>query len=126
MIFKLYLATIIMFYIALFVSVAILSKELKRNGLKMPKSSLIMRVKNWSSTIFISFIPVVNVILAMYFFLGMDEIYDKLKSKCITDDTEKFNTVSNENKRKMCIRAIESGVCPNACERCAWQEDTYK
>ena len=27
---------------------------------------------------------------------------------------------SNELKREMCSRSIQSGVCPKACEICAW------
>lgn len=27
---------------------------------------------------------------------------------------------SDEAKREMCSRAIQSGVCPKACEICAW------
>ena len=27
---------------------------------------------------------------------------------------------SNELKREMCGRSIQSGVCPEACEICAW------
>ena len=27
---------------------------------------------------------------------------------------------SNELKREMCGRAIQSGVCPESCETCAW------
>lgn len=30
---------------------------------------------------------------------------------------------SNELKRRMCKSCIESGVCPKACEICAW--DTF-
>lgn len=28
--------------------------------------------------------------------------------------------VSNEIKREMCRKAIQSGVCPRSCETCAW------
>ena len=27
---------------------------------------------------------------------------------------------SNELKKEMCGRAIQSGVCPESCETCAW------
>ena len=27
---------------------------------------------------------------------------------------------SDEIKREMCKRAVQSGVCPHACEKCAW------
>ena len=26
------------------------------------------------------------------------------------------------DKSVMCRRAVESGVCPNCCEKCAWSE----
>lgn len=28
--------------------------------------------------------------------------------------------ISDEAKREMCKRAINSGVCPRACDICAW------
>ena len=28
--------------------------------------------------------------------------------------------VSDENKREMCRRALQSGVCPHDCDICAW------
>jgi hypothetical protein len=28
--------------------------------------------------------------------------------------------VSDENKREMCRRALQSGVCPHTCDICAW------
>lgn len=27
---------------------------------------------------------------------------------------------------EMCQRAVSSGVCPNACEICAWNNEVYK
>lgn len=30
--------------------------------------------------------------------------------------------LSKEQKAEMCRQACISGVCPNACERCAWGE----
>ena len=27
---------------------------------------------------------------------------------------------SNELKREMCNRSIQSGICPESCENCAW------
>ena len=27
---------------------------------------------------------------------------------------------SNELKREMCNRSIQSGICPESCETCAW------
>lgn len=29
-----------------------------------------------------------------------------------------------KSKQEMCLRAVASGVCPNACEICAW--NTYQ
>ena len=31
---------------------------------------------------------------------------------------------SNELKKEMCGRAIQSGVCPESCETCAWNVKT--
>ena len=44
------------------------------------------------------------------------KILEKLglkKSKVIKE-------VSDESKRDMCGKAIQSGVCPHACDICAW------
>lgn len=35
-------------------------------------------------------------------------------------DKQDKKSANNEAKREMCRRAIQSGVCPNACDRCAW------
>lgn len=35
-------------------------------------------------------------------------------------DKQDEKRVSDEAKREMCRRAMQSGVCPHACERCAW------
>ena len=33
---------------------------------------------------------------------------------------KKIQENSDEAKRKMCERAVQSGVCPHACDICAW------
>lgn len=30
------------------------------------------------------------------------------------------------DKSEMCWRAVSSGVCPNACEKCAWNTEIYR
>ena len=32
----------------------------------------------------------------------------------------KVKQKSNWNKKEMCKKSIQSGVCPRACEDCAW------
>lgn len=36
------------------------------------------------------------------------------------NDTEGKKRQSDEAKREMCRKAINGGVCPQACEICAW------
>lgn len=49
-------------------------------------------------------------------------IFEKIvvwfKSLFINEKNVKEN--SDEVKRKMCERAVQSGVCPHACDICAW------
>ena len=33
---------------------------------------------------------------------------------------EKAKENSDELKREMCNKAVQSGVCPHDCDRCAW------
>ena len=33
---------------------------------------------------------------------------------------EEAKEISNEIKREMCKRALQSNVCPHDCDRCAW------
>lgn len=40
------------------------------------------------------------------------------KSLFINEKKAKEN--SDEAKRKMCARAVQSGVCPHTCDICAW------
>ena len=40
------------------------------------------------------------------------------KSLFINEKKAKEN--SDEAKREMCKRAVQSGVCPHACDICAW------
>lgn len=41
-----------------------------------------------------------------------------LKSLFINEKKAKEN--SDEANRKMCERAVQSGVCPHTCDICAW------
>ena len=40
--------------------------------------------------------------------------------KSLFIDEKKAKENSDEVKRKMCEGAVQSGVCPHACEICAW------
>lgn len=44
----------------------------------------------------------------------------KLILKIFFKADEPTRKVSDEAKREMCGRAIQSGVCPHSCESCAW------
>lgn len=49
-------------------------------------------------------------------------IFEKIvvwfKSLFINEEKAKKN--SDEAKREMCNRAVQSGVCPHTCNICAW------
>lgn len=47
-----------------------------------------------------------------------EKIVDWFKSLFINEKKAKEN--SDETKRKMCERAVQSGVCPHTCDICAW------
>ena len=40
--------------------------------------------------------------------------------KSLFINKEKAEENSDEAKRKMCKRAVQSGVCPHTCDICAW------
>lgn len=52
----------------------------------------------------------------------MNNLFEKIicwfKSLFIGKEEAKEN--SDEIKREMCKRALQSGVCPYDCDRCAW------
>lgn len=33
---------------------------------------------------------------------------------------KKETEISDEAKNEMCLRSLQSGVCPHDCDRCAW------
>lgn len=41
---------------------------------------------------------------------------------------EKFGVVvkTEVDKKEMCRRAVDSGVCPKNCENCAWNRRSYE
>lgn len=41
-------------------------------------------------------------------------------NRIIKKDSETEKRRSDEMKREMCRRAIQSNVCPNTCKICAW------
>ena len=41
-----------------------------------------------------------------------------IKSIFISEEKRKEN--SNELKKEMCKKSLQSGVCPKDCDRCAW------
>ena len=47
-----------------------------------------------------------------------EKIMHWLKSLFVSKEKEREN--SDEIKREMCSRALQSGVCPHACDICAW------
>ena len=49
-------------------------------------------------------------------------IFEKIVGwfKSLFISKEKAEKNSNETKREMCKRAVQSGVCPHTCDICAW------
>ncbi len=49
-------------------------------------------------------------------------IFEKIVAwfKSLFISKEKAKENSDEAKRKMCERAVQSGVCPHTCDICAW------
>lgn len=47
-----------------------------------------------------------------------EKIVDWFKSLFINEKKAKEN--SDEIKREMCKKALQSGVCPHTCDICAW------
>ena len=92
MLLKTYLVTIGIFWIALLIINKIIKIQLKRDGLyermkELNKAeSLIDHVKNVSGCVILSIVPVINIIMAGYMFIGIDAIYIKVKEKCLPED----------------------------------------
>jgi hypothetical protein len=40
--------------------------------------------------------------------------------KSLLINEEEAKEISDEIKREMCKRALQSNVCPHDCDRCAW------
>ncbi len=47
-----------------------------------------------------------------------EKIVNWFKSLFASKENAKEN--SDEQKREMCKKALQSGVCPHDCDRCAW------
>lgn len=48
----------------------------------------------------------------------IERIINRFKSLFISK--KKVQDNSDEIKREMCKKAVQGGVCPHACDRCAW------
>ena len=48
----------------------------------------------------------------------MKRLWHRFKSLFVTK--EKKMEISDETKQKLCKGAIQHGVCPHDCDRCAW------
>ena len=49
-----------------------------------------------------------------------EKIIGWFKSLIIGKEKKSVKENSDEVKREMCKRALQSGVCPHDCDRCAW------
>ena len=89
MLLKVYIVTIVVFWIAFLIISKLIKIQLKKDGLleKMKEidkaSSLIDRTKNMSGCIIVSIIPIFNLLVAGYIFVGIDTIYNS-KRKMFT------------------------------------------
>ena len=92
MLLKVYLVTIVVFWIAVLISTKLIRIQLKKDGLleKMKEidkaSSLIDRTKVMSGCIILSIIPIFNLLMAAYMFVEIDTVYIKVKEKCLPED----------------------------------------
>jgi len=85
----LYLFSIVVFYISLFVVAVLLKHQLKKDEMyeKFKESrkeydrhkNLLNRIKEKSQTVIISVIPIVNIIFAVTFFVTIDLIYEHIE-----------------------------------------------
>ena len=85
----LYLFSIVVFYISLFVVSVLLKHQLKKDEMyeKFKESrkeydrhkNLLNRIKEKSQTVIISVIPIVNIIFAVTFFVTIDLIYEHIE-----------------------------------------------
>jgi hypothetical protein len=93
MLLKVYLITIVVFWIADLIINKLIKIQLKKDGLleKMKEidkaSSLIDRTKVMSGRIIVSIIPIFNLLMAAYMFVEIDTIYIKVKEKCLPEDS---------------------------------------
>ena len=94
MLLKVYLVTIVVFWIAFLISSKLIKIQLKKDGLleKMKEldkaSSLIDRTKVMSRgiilSIILSIIPIFNLLMAGYMFVGIDTLYIKVFERVMT------------------------------------------
>ena len=94
MLLKVYLVTIVVFWIAFLISSKLIKIQLKKDGLleKMKEidkaSSLIDRTKVMSNgiilSIILSIIPIFNLLMAGYMFVGIDTLYIKVFERVMT------------------------------------------
>lgn len=49
---------------------------------------------------------------------ALEKIIYWLKSLFVSKEEAKDN--SDEIKKEMCKRSLQSGVCPHYCDKCAW------
>lgn len=96
----LYLISIVVFYISLFVVSVLVKHQLKKDEMyeKFKEydshKNLLNRIKEKSQTVIISVIPILNLIIAVTFFVTIDSLYEQILSKLETpleQDIHKFN-----------------------------------
>lgn len=81
---KIYITTVLIYFIATHIVGEIIETELQKQGLIMPRNSTIDSIKNWSQTIIASVIPVINILFIIFMFVKIDILYSEMKKKCIT------------------------------------------
>lgn len=106
---KFYLVSILIYWVSLMIATSIIKGQLKKEGLHPKKSSVVEAIANWSQTmqslsatikrfsqiVICSCLPVFNLVMAIAMFAKFDDIYYRVKKKCLpeisTNITQLFN-----------------------------------
>lgn len=76
-------------------------------------------------TIFIDLVYMLLILLVilviMAFIMSAIKVFGKdFRYKRINDDPIPDKTEQDKKKKEMCIKSIQTHVCPHCCEKCAW------
>ena len=92
---KLYLLSIIVFWLGLEILEKFAKHQLKKDNLILQKKSLTKRVEMWAQTIICSLIPAFNVIFIIFAFTHFESVYTSMKKDAIPKDGHIKKTCDN-------------------------------